>query len=462
MPNEITEPVVPPEIPEWFTWDEQRVNEVVEEQQLCNYCDSTYVFRYVSTGSHLLEHLGEAFTEREWVRTNNLGTSRNTYRSGDILVPIDLLDGIDYCTSPHFDMRYSNIGESYDVLCDSCQDNRNEAESEARYSDDDDEPESPYVHSYTHRPRVIFFEKLDASNEVVRSHNILNELGHAGKCSPASSNGSYGIQKPFCGFELEMSDEDGRMPFREAAEYLNDACGQFAYMKHDGSVSNGFELVTHPHTLSAYQQRMPMWNAIDLLRSRGWRSWSSSSSCGLHIHINNASFVDVGHAMRFLKFIYSNKSPLVAFAGRDSSYARFDFEQFVTREIHAGWHDDGSMKFETQNLSHVVKKQQVNQGRYLAVNAQNDNTYELRFFRGSMRPKTVLACLEFTYALHEYTQGLTSHDCVAKRALTWRSFLAFVRNKSGSEDFAYRNLLTRLTQARRNPDTGFLGLSDES
>jgi hypothetical protein len=85
-----------------------------------------------------------------------------------------------------------------------------------------------------------------------------------------------------------------------------------------------------------------MWSALDYLRNNGWRSWSSSSSCGLHIHINNASFVDVGHAMRFLKFIYMNKNPLIAFAGRDSSYARFNFDEFVQREVQSGWNDDGS------------------------------------------------------------------------------------------------------------------------
>ena len=469
MPITTTEQEPPVPIPDWVYLDIDETRDLLEETApTCDCCSDRRIVRSVSAPDIVIpesaRQLAQPLTDFTWLRLNGVRHSRTSYREGDILVRADWCYDESYCSNACFNISFDALDEHYDYLCEGCYENRSEADNDASSCDDDDEPSSRYVQSYSYRPRTMFFD-FDANyGTIVRVNQsgIVSKEGALGVHSPASIHGIQLVQKPFCGFELEMSDEAGRLRFSDAAEYLNTYTSEYAYMKHDGSVGNGFELVTHPHSLLAYQNRTAMWSALDHLRGKGWRSWSSSSSCGLHIHINNASFVDVGHAMRFLKFVYENKSPLVAFAGRDSSYARFNFNEFVQREVHTGWNDDGSSKFEIQNLSHVVKKSQTNQGRYLAVNAQNEHTYELRFFRGSMRPATVLACLEFTFALHEYTQGLNSHDCLVKRALSWRAFLAFVRNKSGEENFAYRNLLTRLTQARRNPDTGFLGLSDES
>lgn len=465
MPITTTGTEVPPPIPEWVYWDEEHTREQLDEAPACDCCGERRIVRWTVQPTFIfpvgVAEPHEPMEDFQWVRITGVRNSRNAYRDGDILLRREWLYDDNFCSNGSFNVAFNNIDESYDYMCEGCYEDRSEADHESESVDEDNES-SEYVHSYSYRPRTMFFD-MSASNGVERSYSLNTVDGDKGKRSPASQYGNSPIQKPFCGFELEMSNEGSSLGYGAAAQYLAERTNSYAYMKEDGSVSNGFELVTHPHTLDAYQNRLDMWSALDYLRGHRWRSWSSSSSCGLHVHINNSSFVDVGHAMRFLKFIYSNKSPLVAFAGRDSSYSRFNFDEFVTRQIHAGWNEDGSMKFETQNLSHVVKKSQVNQGRYLAVNAINEHTYELRFFRGSMRPTTVLACLEFTFALHEYTQTLTSHDCVAKRALTWRAFLAFVRNRSGKqEDFPYRNLLTRLKMANRNPETGFLGLSDES
>ena len=466
MPITTTEQEQPVPIPDWVYLDENQTRDLLEElAPVCDCCSERRIVRSAASPDFVVpddDRVQQPLEDYSWFRLNGVRNSRTAYRDGDIMVRADWLYYDSYCSNACFNIGFDALDEHYDYLCESCYNDRSEADNDAS-SYDDDEPSSRYVQSYSYRPRTMFYE-FDENTGVFRAGHstILSKEGALGVHSPASIHGMQLVQRPFCGFELEMSDEAGRLRFSEAAEYLNTYTSEYAYMKQDGSVGNGFELVTHPHSLLAYQNRTAMWSAIDHLRNKGWRSWSSSSSCGLHIHINNASFVDVGHAMRFLKFIYDNKSPLVAFAGRDSSYARFNFDEFVQREVHTGWNDDGSSRFEMQNLSHVVKKSQTNQGRYLAVNAQNEHTYELRFFRGSMRPATVLACLEFTFALHEYTQGLNSHDCLVKRALGWRSFLAFIRNKSGEENFPYRNLLTRLTQARRNPDTGFLGLSDES
>lgn len=460
MPEQVETPEVPP-IPDWVSWDDtQTVEYASENAPTCNHCESIQLVREIRP-SNLPSNIrnNPELSAHDWVHVVG---DRGAGRDGDVpLLRWEHLDGADFTVSSECDtyFEYLDGGTSYDYLCGNCydelNDSNNEAQSdyEAEYND-----RTEYVHDYGYRPRTSFFNVIDNRVESMR-FAVLSEVGRKGVLSPASYNGDTHVQEPYFGFELEMTRQSSGFTVDDAARYLHDRTENFAYMKWDGSVDHGFELVTHPHTLEAYNARTELWDALDFLRSRGWRSWNSDSSCGLHIHINNASFSSVGHAMRFLMFVYKNREPLVRFAGRDSHYARFDFNQFVQREVHVGWNDDGSAKFAVGTVADVVKKKQVNDSRYLAVNCQNTHTYELRFFRGNMNPNAVRACLEFVAALHEYTEHLTSHDCLVNRALTWRPFLAFVRRKSAEDNFRYRRLYDRLTLSRRNGDNGFINTS---
>ena len=436
--NEETE--IPPR-PEHLSWDTEQVEQYISDNAYtCDECSDTRLLTQVPRPDYALANEG-----RWWY---SLRLRHGAGSDGDIIFPQRMLDQLDYIGfSHHRGVEFENLGSHYDYLCEGCYDYLCDRDSEAETDS------SEFVHSYGYRPNPMFFVAVE---DTVRERDIETPAGLAGKRSEASYNGRVREQFPVLGFELEMSDEEGDFTYSDCASYLNDRIGSFAYLKEDGSVGNGFELVTHPHTLDAYNLRSELWSALDYIRAHGWRSWKSSSSCGLHIHINTASFHNVGHAMMFLKFIYSNRDPLVYFAGRDSSYARFDYDSFVQRQIHTGWNDNGSPIYTNGSVADVVKRKAVNDNRYLAVNAQNSNTYELRFFKGSLNPKTVRACLEFTYSLHDYTSRLTSHDVLVKRALTWAPYLAFVRSQSKTNDFKYRHLYERLLSPRRNTDVGFI------
>lgn len=442
----------PPEVPHWYNWtlEETReaLNELEDESQLamCDCCQETVLLRAVRRPSFSDLSRDE---DHSWVTTQLHRTV-----DSDPLYRLDWVrfGGYGWTTQWYRDVEYPNIGESYDYICENCHDDRSQEDR------DNNESESDYVHDYGFRPRVTFFT-ADAHGEITSSrYATLAPAGLAGKHSPASLNEGSAVQIPYFGFELEMTRERSPIGVNEAARYIYERLGSdtVGYMKWDGSVDGGFELVTHPHTLEAYNSRTELWGVLEHLRENGWRSWRSSSSCGLHIHINNASFVTSGHAMRFLLFVYRNREPLVRFAGRDSSYARFDYDQFIQSSHLVGYDDNGDAIWRRGSLMDIVKKKSVNEGRYMAVNCQNNNTYELRFFKGNMNSLAVRACLEFVHALHAYTENLTSHDCLVNRALTWRPFLAFVKRKSAEDNFQYRRLYERLLLGNRNGDSGFL------
>ena len=72
----------------------------------------------------------------------------------------------------------------------------------------------------------------------------------------------FGTGPRFFGVELEI-DEAGENDHK-AWELLNIANGEGEkrlYCKHDGSLSDGFELVTHPMTLYYHTEQMP-WEKL--------------------------------------------------------------------------------------------------------------------------------------------------------------------------------------------------------
>ena len=249
--------------------------------------------------------------------------------------------------------------------------------------DEDAEESSNTIHSYSYRPSPYFFGK-----------------------------GQY-----YLGFELEV---EARNESRyTGAEIAQDLLGSHAYMKDDGSLNDGFEIVTHPHTLEAYQTDFN-WDFIPRLKGNGFRSWNTTT-CGLHVHVSRTAFGTgipqwnspdrdqiilrrQAHELRFMKLIYDNQRQVERIAGRSGNhFATFgDKGKLVSK-----------LKYGTQS-----------DGRYSAINTENDATLEVRVFKGSLRKERVMSALEFVAASVEYTRDLkvTSKN----QALSWLRFTAYI------------------------------------
>lgn len=250
----------------------------------------------------------------------------------------------------------------------------------------------------------------------------------------AQFNGSSSTNL-FMGFELEMgfpNMTDSNM-YRQAVskvERLEDS--GVCYLKSDSSIgyNAGFELVTHPHTLGAYEQATGLWNYIEELRTTyGARSWDTDS-CGLHVHVSRAAFKSGAHTHRFLAMVYRNPAPMMKLAGRKNSrYAKFN-DVYVQDE----W---GIPRFNLKDKIHQGHRTE----RYSAVNTGNDNTLELRFFRGNMKRAGVMVALELTHALVEYTRDLSVAD-VKLGMLQWEWFADWVAVNNGM----YPNLYAKMNK----------------
>ncbi len=99
----------------------------------------------------------------------------------------------------------------------------------------------------------------------------------------------YGESHRFFGVELEI-DNGGKD--NENAKILKDIANSHAehiYIKSDGSLDDGFEIVSHPMTLEYHENEMDWESVLHEAVGMGYLS-HKTETCGLHIHVNRNSF----------------------------------------------------------------------------------------------------------------------------------------------------------------------------
>ena len=270
-----------------------------------------------------------------------------------------------------------------------------------RCSDDMSSDGSRLIHDYSYRPDAIF-------------HSTNKD------------------ERLFFGIEIEVEARDN---LRESAEYAHQLESMdLAYLKHDGSLNNGFEIVTHPMSHDFFKNEAGDFFAVmEGLRTREGirvKSWDTRT-CGLHIHISRTGFNNGSHMHRFLNLVYSNPEFYSTLAGRESDqWAKFTdiYRKEYVRDSNGERipHDEGygyQVKT-TRQFKHKLDSER-NSDRYSAVNTLNRETLEMRIFRGTVNGDTIKSQLDLAHASVEYTRNLTVQD-VRNGALTSDNFMWYI------------------------------------
>ncbi len=296
-----------------------------------------------------------------------------------------------------------------EALCDSCYSNRRDEESS--YDSN--------IADHDYRPTAIWHNDSGRTSSQQITINSVPLL--------------------YFGIEIETESGSGWGP-HEGADHVISNCGRLVYCKHDGSLDHGFEIVTHPMSYGYVQNHLGgLWGSLRTLREYGFRAWSTST-CGLHIHISRNAFINDRHTQKFMWFIYGgdpkhmtrqqmtiqnqHTEAMKKFAGRDSHWSKFDRENFVGT-VYDGDDQDGNSQYVYPTLMEIAKGvtkkgnsvSQMGGDRYLALNRNNRHTLELRFFRPSMRPDTILASIEFVQCLFDYTEQITARQIIQHNGL---------------------------------------------
>ena len=100
----------------------------------------------------------------------------------------------------------------------------------------------------------------------------------------------YGEGARYFGVELEI---DGAGERSDRAWQLVNAANsnglEHIYIKHDGSLEDGMEIVTHPMTLGYHLAEMPWGTVVAQAVRMGYTS-HKDCTCGLHVHVNRSAF----------------------------------------------------------------------------------------------------------------------------------------------------------------------------
>ena len=181
------------------------------------------------------------------------------------------------------------------------------------------------------------------------------------------------------------------------------------YLKADGSLYTGMELVSHPRSLEAWREIAPdLSDMFGALSKTGMRAWSQSRA-GLHIHVGRDNFTN-SHLMRFLMLFARNEHMWVDTANRRSSYANF-------QPIQSG------------NAMRAKDSRYGSHSDAVNVSANNGATVEVHIFRPSLAINRVIGSIELVHASVEYTRSMTSHDAV-NGGLAFSAFAEFVHDNN--------------------------------
>ena len=316
------------------------------------------------------------------------------------------------------DLRYL---EGYGFICESCEDDNSFSCTHCGgiFSDNEEHFEMADGEIICESCRNIHYYTCDECGRI-----MLNDDIDDGLCPSCQEDYDYCSN---CGrrFNLDDLDEDGlcdRCQRRVIQDYYYKPTAQFfgspdnkkylgmeweiagggenhsnakqildgneeLYAKHDSSVSNGFEIVTHPMSAEYHLNEFDWAGTMKRASNLGYEG---KKGTGIHVHISRRFFgIDeeeqAGPIANLIYFVEKNWSELVAFSNRQNS----EVEQWADRYLPAG---DNLVDYDPEDLYDLAVSRNR---RYHTVNLKNEATIEIRCFRSSVQWAICKGYLQF-------------------------------------------------------------------
>lgn len=288
-----------------------------------------------------------------------------------------------------------NEGDADTPLCQRCYDRfyttctdcgRTIHHDDAYYIDDDD-----------YEPRCYSCHCRNADHRVIRDYYY--------KPEPIF----YGEGSCYFGVELEIDNagEDNTKAAR--IEQIANTMDELIYIKHDGSLDDGMEIVTHPMTLDFHLHQMPWKDVLAKAKEMGYLS-HQANTCGLHVHINRTAFGETEEEQeaviaRILYFFEKHWEELLKFSRRTQKQLR-------------RWADRYGLKEHPKQVLDIAKGSRE---RYTCINLCNYDTVEFRMFRGTLKLNTLIATLQLLDRICDVAISFSDEEL---KNLSWTSFAA--------------------------------------
>ena len=293
--------------------------------------------------------------------------------------------------------RDDNAGDENSPLCQSCYEN--------------------HYYSCDHCGRIIhqddaYYARDDEDDEYPLCYTCYSTRGKAIQDYYYKPEPLFRGDGPrYFGAELEIdgAGEDGENAC-EIMEIANSNGLENLYCKHDGSLDDGFEMVTHPMTLDYHMREMPWKKILHSAVQMGYTS-HQAGTCGLHVHVNRNAFGKKEREQdaviaRILFFFEKNWEELLKFSRRTQSQLNH-------------WAARYGYKDQPKELLDHAKK--GNAGRYTSVNLTNADTIEFRIFRGTLKYNTLIATLQLLDRICDVALFLSDDQI---KEMSWTTFVS--------------------------------------
>lgn len=208
-----------------------------------------------------------------------------------------------------------------------------------------------------------------------------------------------------------------------AAQCVHEIADGRVYLKRDGSVSRGFEIVSHPATLASHMYDAHWSGIFSKCTKHGMRSHDAKTwggSCGLHVHVGRSALgrtaEERNDVIRKVKvLVYRHWDEM-------SRFSRRSWEQlndWAGREL-----DDADIERIAHAASPAVQAEcdirttNTHSGRYIAVNCENAATIEFRLFNGTLKRDTFMATLQLCSNICKYAMTHDFAECLSSDFLS--------------------------------------------
>ena len=229
-------------------------------------------------------------------------------------------------------------------------------------------------------------------------------------------------KKLFMGFELEVEVANG--DYYDVSDNLEHEISRkdpdrrgFFYCKEDGSLDDGFEVVSHPMTWDWIKAKRDLIvSTLKYLEEHGAKSYDTST-CGLHIHVSKSA-LGKRTLQRMLEFVFSNPGLILKISRRQQT--KLD-----------EW---AACRLDDYNRRTAMSLTSTTKTRRLALNTLPKHTAEFRLFRGTLNPVGFFRALEFVHACVSFCRG-------GAPILNVTEFARFVRSNKAEYPNLHRFLL---------------------
>lgn len=290
----------------------------------------------------------------------------------------------------YFTDRWLWLDDYRGTICDGCSDHWHICEDCGRLIHDDDtyyvgdnwdypycencigdHTRSEYIHDYGYKPHPVI-RRRKGESELVLTFGAELEIDGAGECG-------------------------------EAAKEVTEGADDRVYCKHDGSLDDGFEIVTHPGSLAHHMYEMRWSNICRIAKNLGYKS-HDAGTCGLHVHVGRAQLgataIDRGNTIANVIILMARLREEVTLFSRRTERQLMDWAEMPR----LNWDVcDEVLRDDALDTIH--------HGRYQAVNLQNDSTIEFRVFRGSLKRDTIVASIQLCNNFCLFAMTHTIAEC---------------------------------------------------